>query len=203
MRKITTVISIFFLFNLLHAQKFFGGITAGLVGSQVAGDQLSGFNKAGICGGFLVGVNWTDYTATRFELLYFQKGSRQNAKPDQGIYNTYIMRLNYLEIPLLFTFKHISHVELETGLSFGFLTKNKNVEYDEYGVMPGQKPFRKYELSFNAAMNYQLSNKWKVHIRYNNSIIPIRDHPGGVYLYWWDRGQYNIAILLGIQYYIL
>lgn len=203
MKPVQIIFPVLLITMKLSAQQFFGGATGGIVGSQVAGDQLSGFNKAGICAGFFAGIHWSENITTRLEMLYFQKGSRQNARPDRGIYRTYIMRLNYLEVPLMITFHHLSYFEIETGLSFGYLPRNKDVEYDEYGVMPGQKPFKKFELSFNAALNYPLNNKWKIHFRYNNSLLPIREHPGGVYLYWWDRGQYNIAVFLGMQYQIL
>ena len=44
----------------MQAQQFHGGIALGLVGSQVAGDTYSGYNKAGISGGGFVNLNLSE-----------------------------------------------------------------------------------------------------------------------------------------------
>jgi hypothetical protein len=52
------------------AQQFNGGFAAGIVGSQVAGDTYSGFNKAGIYAGGWVNLPMKERTAWQMELDY-------------------------------------------------------------------------------------------------------------------------------------
>ena len=60
------------------SQQFGGGLTAGVVGSQVAGDTFSGYNKGGIFAGGFVTLGMGGRSAMQLELAYFQKGSREN-----------------------------------------------------------------------------------------------------------------------------
>ena len=77
----TVILFLFFLSYASVAQKFQGGIAAGLVGSQVAGDTYSGYNKPGAYTGIWVRLALNDRSSLQTELSYFQKGSRHN--PDE------------------------------------------------------------------------------------------------------------------------
>ena len=60
MRSVFWIIGFFVAFSFVakpvYAQQFHGGIIAGIVGSQVAGDTYSGFDKGGIFGGGYVNI---------------------------------------------------------------------------------------------------------------------------------------------------
>jgi hypothetical protein len=195
----TTILLIILSMLAAQAQFIHGGFKVGVNASQVSGDKLSGFNKAGIHGGMYAGFSVSQQTRMQIEMLFTQKGSRRNAKPDKGIYSTYIMRLNYIEIPVLMTWKGNSYLEIEGGLSYAQLIKNVDVEFDENGVMPGQNPFRKYEISGMIGMNYLLSENTRINFRAVNSLFPIREHAGGG-TYLLNRGQYNSVLMLGFVY---
>jgi len=63
--KISIGFVIVFLFwtGLAKAQEFHGGVTAGIVGSQVAGDGYSGFKKGGLYAGGYVSLDVSQRSA--------------------------------------------------------------------------------------------------------------------------------------------
>ena len=54
------------------------------------------------------------------ELDYIQKGSRENPDSSNN-YEFYLLRLNYVEIPLHYKYDFHEKGTLEAGLSLGFL----------------------------------------------------------------------------------
>jgi hypothetical protein len=105
---------------VLHAQNFRAGLIAGLSTTQVAGDQLSGFNKAGIIGGGFVNAAMGEKISIQMEILFIQKGSRKPVDIDNN--NAYyVMRLSYIEVPLLFKWQAAQKFNNELGPSFGTL----------------------------------------------------------------------------------
>lgn len=199
MKKIFILLILFYVTNHADAQFFFGGFKAGISGSQVSGDRLSGFDKFGLNGGLYAGTNLSAVTRIQMEMMFVQKGSRQNAKPHKGIYSSYLLRLNYIELPLIVTWRGNSYFEIEAGASYGYLIRNTDVEWDENGVMPGMTPFRKYEIAGHLGFNYLFNENLRFNFRLNNSILPIREHAGGA-TYFLNRGQYNTVLMMGINY---
>lgn len=196
---LTLILICSFILKSSSQVEFFGGTKAGICGSQVSGDYLAGFKKAGLYAGFLAGVSLNKEMSLHMELQFVQKGSRKNARPDIGDYRTYLLRLSYLEIPIIFTYQGNSYFELEGGLSYGYLVKNTDVEFDENGVMPGKNPFRKFEISGHLGMNYLVSDNLKVNFRLNNSLTHVREHAGGG-TYLLNTGQFNTVLMLGLVY---
>ena len=193
-------ISLIFIFSIipLKAQMFFGGIKGGIVGSQVSGDNASGFNKAGIDLAVYSGFPIENRTSIQMEIHYIQKGSRVNPKPEKYI-NKYLLRLNYVEIPIIYTWQGNETFEIEGGLSYGYLIKNTDVEFDDNGLISGQIDFKKYEISFHFGMNYIIRDNLKTNLRFSNSILPIRPHASGA-TYLLNFGQYNTLFTLGLTY---
>jgi hypothetical protein len=200
MKKIYIIFVLLFITTTsLISQSFPGGFKLGVVGSQVSGDRLSGFDKMGIYGGLFAGVNLNDEMRIMAELSFVQKGSRQNAKPQRGLYSSYLMRLNYIEIPIMLVWQGNDYFEIEGGLSWGLLIKNSEVEFDENGVLPGMQKFNKNEYSIHIGFHYLLNENIRASFRLNNSILPIREHSGGA-TYLLNRGQYNTALMLGLTF---
>ncbi len=56
----------------------------------------------------------------------------------------YKMSLNYLEVPLIYTFRPVKYVSVHAGPTFGVLVGSK--EEDNAGELTGQIPFQKTEL---------------------------------------------------------
>lgn len=197
MQKIVLAFSLFlFVASGLFAQRVSGGILGGVAATQVAGDAISGFDKAGVVAGVWARVPLKEKTAFQMELAYFQKGSRQN--PDEeNDFQQVLMRLQYIDLPFLFQYVQSPKLRFETGLSYGVLIAH-HAEAN-YSTDVGGTEFNTSALNFVGGMYYSISEKMSMNLRSVNSILPVRDHVSGAK--WFNnRGQYNLAIVLGVYY---
>ena len=70
------ILYIFICFSFLSfSQNFKGGVIAGISTSQVSGDNLGGFNKAGIFLGLFTELPISNISNIKMEMNYIQKGS--------------------------------------------------------------------------------------------------------------------------------
>ena len=196
MRLIILVLFSFLTLDL-SAQKFSGEILLGAAGSQVSGDQLSGFNKAGIIGGGGVRFGLRGSSILGVRILYFQKGSRKPSKLDQGDPSYYRLRLNYIEVPVLLRFDLIKNFYAETGLSAAYLVSSS--EEDQDGELPLRKPFHKTDFSGVLQLGYPISSSIDFQLGFWQSILPVRTHGGNTF-YRLNRGQYNTALTFTLIY---
>jgi len=199
MKKFYSVLILLFLFALLsQAQQFQGGVAAGLVGSQVAGDTYSGFHKPGAYIGFWVRLATNERSSFQTEISYFQKGSRHNPDEEKQDFTFYLMRLGYIEMPFLYQYHLKNKITLEVGPSFSFLL-HKHEELDYQEVSYGD--FAVFNPSFMAGRVYPGTEKLSAHFRMNSSILSIRkDEVNGAVYRIFDHGQYNDCILFFLSY---
>lgn len=199
-RGIAAGISLLFYWILLTdnavAQKFEAGFRAGMTASQVRGDQLEGFDKAGLLGGFYVSRGLTDRISLAMEMIYIQKGSRQPVNKEDNSY--YVMRLNYIEVPLLFRIRAGKKIEFEAGPSFGVLVFSE--EEDQLGEINYAPDFEKVEYSFYAGLSYLINDRWAVDTRYGFSLSPVRPFNEWEAYRYIDSGQFNALIQLSLNY---
>ncbi|MCD6112993.1 MAG: PorT family protein [Bacteroidales bacterium] len=213
------IISIFLLSNILKAQKFKGGIITGLAATQVQGDVCSGYDKVGLNFGCFVNLPvfiknvskkdsiviyekkknndtiFFDHWEIQMELKYLQKGSRMNPKESNDLHS-YKLKLNYVELPIIIKYVLTKKWTFEAGLSYGYLI-NHSEEYDD--VASAGKPFKKHALNGILGAYYAINKKLKVNFRFNDSLIPIREHASGAKRFF-NRGQYSDAICLSLHY---
>lgn len=182
----------------LTAQKFEGGVMLGLVGSQVAGDLYSGYNKAGVNAGGWISLKASPKSVFRMELAYIQKGSRENPDAEKNQFSTYIMRLGYVELPVLYRYIYNERIELETGLGMNFLI-HQSEERDGMGTTGS--PFSGQNLCFLAGISVNINDRIKIGIRTDNSLFSIRKNrvSGDVWRFW-DHGQFSDALVLSAYY---
>ena len=183
----------------LYSQKFNGGILGGINATQVFGDQWSGPNKAGLYLGAFVNRYFSNRSSLQLELDYIQKGSRKNPDASTGNYSTYLLRLNYIEMPVLYKYDFAEKGTLETGLSLGVLVHSYE-EADGSTEVAGEE-FDKIDFSFNLGAYYTIIKNFRINIRLAHSIIPIRPHSSGQ-TYRLNRGQYNQSIAIIFHYII-
>jgi hypothetical protein len=193
----TVILFLFFLSYASVAQKFQGGIAAGLVGSQVAGDTYSGYNKPGAYTGIWVRLALNDRSSLQTELSYFQKGSRHNPDEEKQDYTTYLMRLGYIEMPFLYQLNLKNKITFEAGPSFSFLIHS----YEELNGLEYTGDFRLFNTSLMAGVGYPITEKLSAHFRMDSSILSIRkslvsEAKSRIF----DQGQYNDCILFFLSY---
>lgn len=196
MRKfILITISVFFI-SVLNGQDFKGGINLALVGSQVAGDCCSGYHKAGIKVGGYVSYPINRDAMISMELNYVQKGSRQTPTEDND-FQSYKLNLHYAELPFLFQYRIIEQLTAEGGLAYGyFIGKKEEANFQD--AVAG-KPFNRHNLNFLIGFYYNVTERFRLNLRSNNSILPIRPHTSGATRLF-NQGQYSDAICLGVQF---
>lgn len=175
-------------------QDFKAGVKAALCASQVSGDRLSGFDKAGFAAGLFVRRELGEHTALQMEIQFIQKGSRKPLNKDDNTY--YRMRLHYAEVPLTFQVKPGKKWIFEAGLAYGTLLFAQ--EDNELGEIQGTPDFEKFELSWIIGMNYPLGERAQLGLRYNHSLTPVRAFDGTYNYNYWDRGQYNAVLQAGL-----
>jgi opacity protein-like surface antigen len=196
MKQLILLISIVLLSaSSLFAQTFGGGVIAGLSASQLDGDNWGGYNKAGLTIGIYTNTKLNKYIEAQLELRYVQKGSKSKGD-DQSVF--YLSKLNYIELPLFLKYKFLDKFSANIGVSIGYLQKATE-DKDGIGDFPAEPPFKEYELSGLAGVEYQMTEQLFLNIRFNYSILPVRSHPGDQTFYL-NRGQYNNVLTFTVYY---
>jgi len=178
------------------AQDFHGGLRLGICASQVSGDNLSGYDKAGILGGAYVNRSFSEKISVQMEMMFIQKGSRSTVSKIDNSY--YRMRLHYLEVPLLFRYHAGKKIVLEAGLSAGTLIFSE--ENNQIGVIYGTPPFKKIEIASQLGLQFIFSENWAADLRYSGSLTPVRAFEGLYNYNYFDQGQYNSSLQLSLEY---
>ncbi len=174
--------------------RFHAGIIAGITTSQVDGDQLAGYDKAGIKAGAFVNRNLSGAASLQMELLFIQKGSRRPLEEGQTTF--FVIRLNYVEVPVLFKYMLSKKIVAEAGPSFATLIHSE--EIDEFGLITSRPPFHKFDFDVNAGGYYLLSDNWSFNFRFSYSIVPIRPFDTAHPYAFFDRGQFNNLLAMAL-----
>lgn len=188
-RIIVILIFIASVNNLFSQEGFTGGLTAGTVASQVDGDRLSGYNKAGFQGGIYILNRIDKRNGFRMEMKYIQKGSRSVSNPDSIYARYYKLRLNYIEVPFFYNYYLKKKFIFEGGIGFAYLFRARE-DVDGTGFMIPFEPFFRFDFPYYLGVSYSVIDNFFINFRYSYSMAPIRKHPGNQYWYS-DRGQYN------------
>ena len=191
------LLSFLLLSGWAHGQVFRAEVTGGIVGSQISGDELSGFNKAGIYAGLGVRTSVNQEFDLGFRIIYFQKGSRKRLKSEEPDSSFYLLRLNYFEIPLTLRYVISKSFYVEAGPSMGFLINSS--EQDEQGELTYRRPFSDYDLSFMGSFGYTITKNLDFNLGYYQSIVPIREHASGA-IYRLNQGQYSSVLTFTLLY---
>lgn len=174
---------------------------AGVVGSQVDGDHLSGYNKLGLHFGALVNRQLGEKISGQLEMLYVQKGSRTPID-STGTLPYYRMRLQYVEVPVLLNY-HFGYKKyrglLEAGLSYATLVKA--VEETAFFAPYKGQGFEKNDVSVIGGLGFRLGKLFVLHFRYSRSVMPIRTGTLPGPRTFFSLGQYNNLLLFSMRIY--
>jgi len=187
----------------LVAQKFDGGILAGGLISQVDGDQWSGFSKIGYLAGGFIHLELSPHSSFQLEMEYIQKGSRMPTYYQENDYHDYLLRLHYLEVPILYQFTFMNRFSVEAGPAADILLGyNEEVDGSE---VPNDYPFRRITLAGIVGASGYITKHLKATFRFNYSLLSLRQpQPGGGPEAWrkilFEWGQYNNVMSLSLSY---
>ncbi|MCD6659724.1 MAG: PorT family protein [Lentimicrobium sp.] len=182
----------------VSSQKFEGGLQLGLVGSQVAGDTYSGYNKAGINAGGWVSFSVAPKSKFQMELVYIQKGSRENPNYEKNKMDAYLMQLGYAALPVLYRYQYSDFLSFEAGLSLNVLIHQREVFNG--GVFTGS-PFSTMNICLLAGLSGKVNERLRINIRTDNSLSSIRRNrvTGDVWRLW-GHGQFSDALVITAYY---
>ncbi len=193
--KLLLCIFIFFTF-FSFSQNFKGGVIAGVSTSQVSGDNLGGFNKAGLYLGVFTELPLSPISNIKMEMNYIQKGSNnpkifENNMPD--------ISTSYIEVPISVNYFQTEITFFEVGIQTAFLLNFS--DNDMYGPIPNDQSiaFKKVDLGTFIGMSHHLTDKIILNSRISNSILPVRPHAGGI-TYQLNKGQYNSVLSFTLHY---
>jgi len=196
-------------FSITKAQvesKFTLKPALGITACQVHGDKYSGYNKLGFTGGLYVNALLKKKHSLEFGIIYIQKGARKNQNAEKFDYTYYLLRLNYIEIPLIYRWQH-NKFFYTVGLSYGYLI-NYYENSSELGNYTGLYPFLKSEYSFNIGLGMMIKPQIGVEVRTNNSYLTVRPWQSGFVqpyyntLLWrtFNKGSYNNIMEVVLTY---
>jgi len=187
--------------SCLTAQRGFDlSLVAGFNASQIAGDDLAGFDKLGINSGLKIGYRIKEKMDLSFEMLFSQKGSilkRRFSAPGSNRMNS---TLNYIDFPVYLTYNDwyqntgdYFKVGVHGGFSYSYLLgrrlNNQKIENTE--------DLRNFDLMALLGVHYSFNENWTLLVRYSNSFIRIYQNPndpldrGWINYLWTARADYR------------
>jgi hypothetical protein len=202
-RKMLIAVFLVFLAGTGMAQRFHGGVMLGGDVSQVAGDNWQGYHKLGVLGGLYSALDLSDHFALQLEFDYIQKGSRKNADVAAQDYQSYLLRMSYFEVPLVFQYTFLKKIQVEIGPAMDVLMGS----YEESDGLEVQNTvaLRPVTLCGILGASYFFWEKrMKVNFRWNTSILSIREPVENIpddYRYRFGQwGQFNDVLSLAVYY---
>jgi len=171
--------------------------------SQVDGDSWVGYHKLGFLAGGYVSLRVSPHSSFQMEMEYIQKGSRKNEDLEKGDLSSYLFRIHYLEIPLLYQFTFAKRFYAEAGPAMDVLLGY----YEESGGMPdppGTEPLRPITLSGIIGIGGYITSHLKAGFRFNYSLISLRNahapYPQVYRKILFEYGQYNNVLSFSLSW---
>jgi hypothetical protein len=188
----------------IHAQNFGGGLILGFSTSQVGGDNLAGFNKAGLLVGAYGNKSISELLSFQMEMTFIQKGSN-NPKMNDDEHSNYLkedISSSYIEAPLLLQYHQSNKLKIEGGVQLAYLINGYyndiNGEIPTYSV----NPFIKNDFGLLLGIDYKYSKNISLNIRLSNSILPIGTEDYDLVNSYNSsrKGKYNSVLSFAIHY---
>jgi len=178
-------------------RNFKGGVVFGGVTSQISGDGLGGWDKFGITAGAWVNVPFSERASATMSMKYINKGSR--TKLDTINFNTFGYYLNYIEVPLWFSYspskREPDRLVVNVGPYAGYLFSQKIISNGfDYPVNP---PFERLDIGMELGVTFWITPKFSVNLMTSSSVLPTRPNPSQVNpLSYYEKGNYNQTLQL-------
>ncbi|MFO8087265.1 MAG: hypothetical protein R6T91_05580 [Bacteroidales bacterium] len=193
MKHILILFWLVFSVSLLQGQSIKGAAIVGTNLSQVDGDEVYGFNKFGFNLGAAAIIPIDKRWSISLETSYSEKGAfqgRQFAPPRDG---SYLLKLNYAEVPVMLHFEDRETMTFGVGASWGRLVNME--EYEHGNQVPWQTLSGPYDTDdFNGIIDvrFRLYKRLWGNMRYVYSFSKIRTRVfEDITGHKWSREQYN------------
>lgn len=158
-------------------QRFKAGLIAGVTAAQIDGDASAGYNKVGLQGGLRGIVLLKPKQDASIELLFTQRGSRNEAKTPPFFKTT----LNYIEVPLQWHYHDwpangdsddpdYFRVHFNAGLSYARLINYKNDADLGGGITAALPDLNRNSVCFIVGVSYFATRHLGLVFRYNRAL---------------------------------
>ncbi len=189
---------------------------AGLNLSQIDGDQAYGYDRIGLHAG--IGAIVPVYQKGNFDIeiaieaAFNQRGSHQAqqfVETENGITGEYDIYMSYLETPLMIYFTDKQITSFGIGMSIGKLSYLKEYEHGKETDInisyQGEDKYNLYDFCILAELKFRIHEKLKMGLRYQYSMLPIRERDynlvnGEPDIEWQNVKQYNNVITARLIY---
>lgn len=170
----------FFIPTLLFAQTensndkqlFVGYVAAGMNVSQISGDRLAGYRKAGGNIGVGTYIMYTPKWSNSIEIAYSMKGAQTSFKNNNPLgFRKFIF--DYVEIPLLFNYHEEKIAIFQAGVTLARL-----VRYDLYNantLLLGEP--RKWDFAVTAGAVFLIKERFGLGLKGNFSLNSLWELP--------------------------
>lgn len=152
-------------------QRFSGTAIVGANVSQIDGDNLFGWDKIGLNGGFRLGYEIADKTNLAIEFLYSQRGSAPSISSGSDFQS---IDLKYIEIPLLIEYndwyleeEDYYKVGIEGGFSYGNLF---SVSSSNNLIISDLDGYKKNDISYTIGARYSFTKNIAGVFRYSGTV---------------------------------
>ena len=181
MKKVILLLLFSSLFSLhgAEAQRFKGSAVFGLNLCQIDGDEIAGFSKLGLTGGFKLAYPLKENVDLNVEMLYSQRGSTTGfgfGNSDENYTD-----LQYISLPVYVNIKDwfmedddYHKVKAHAGLSYGYLFAVDSSN----GILSNDiSTYRRHNISYLLGVNYAFNSRLGLTVRYTralNSLVSLR-----------------------------
>ena len=150
----------------VNAQGFEGGLVAGLAGSQIDGDNFSGYNKVGLELGSFADYKLSDKWSVRSGVFLIQKGAHSSAQ--MPYFKTVI---DEVEVPLWFNYYPYKRFGATFGVGFAYIYRafyhaSYTLDREDLGI--GYWDYTAY-----VSFNYRLNSFMTLRASYRYGLVPI------------------------------
>ncbi len=194
-QKLFTLFALFLFSISVYTQGFDGGLLIGIAPTQIDGDNYWGFNKVGIVGGAFVTREFKQGIGGKAALRYIEKGSQKGDNDEPLPY--YKARLHYVEMPVTATYNYKKKLELEAGISLGYLIKAKEAYISNYMNEPVYV-YEPFEIGALAGVSYHFHKLFAVNAQFMYSLLPVKKYNTKNQTAF--SGQYNQVVILTLIY---
>ncbi|MES2388233.1 MAG: porin family protein [Bacteroidota bacterium] len=198
---ITAFLSVMCLIGV--AQGFRGRVILGLNGSQVDGDQRTGWHRFGLVAGFGAEFPVNPKFSVEPEFLYSAKGSITSDKELDAGMAPFQFAFRYVELPVQFNYYMRKDLRFRLGLIPQYLLSAKadagtGIGYEDY-----YDRLNKIDIMGSAGLEYLLSDRFAAGMQYNYSMIPINKGGADFSIIGLRGGMYNNVLSFTIHYILI
>ncbi len=202
MKKIVSLLLVYFVATSLSAQTFDFSLNGGLTMGQIDGDRSAHYNHLGYQAGVNTSFPINDNLRMLVEIGVIHKGSevRNATVADRSV------GLNYVHLPLLLTYNmkmsRDKNLRVSAGVAPAFLFHATAKDGDEELPLVAENYKRWDLLPFVADATLFFSQHIGLSVRYYNSLIGIEKHSAqGTYrIFRSNKGVFNNLISFCLNY---